>query len=280
MLRVVKEVRKLINRICISINNKCNLRCKYCHFREKNNIANKEMNVFEILSNVKNYAKDRFKIGFVGNGEPLLDIDLLKTYVEFLSDNSYVNTYTITNGTVFLSDENWIFLKDHKVKVGFSLDGYKELHNKYRGCTFDRIMKNINNYKRIYGDYPTFNATVGKESLENSDSVISFFEKFGTRVTFSRMIGQYGISLDQYHDFLSKAETRLNVRRGGNDCTMYGGKCGAGINNFFFANGYVYLCGNCIDMKPIGPSSISFFDLENLSISFDRTKCYKEILCE
>ena len=93
-----------------------------------------------------------------------------------------------------------------------------------------------------------------------------------------RMIGKYGISLDEYHDFLLEAEKRLHVRRGGKDCTMYGGQCGAGTNNYFFANGKVYYCGNCIDLPPLAPSNISFFELEKINLEFDRTKCYKESL--
>ena len=63
----------MINRICISINNRCNLACRYCHFREKGEIEAAEMNVFAILDNVKEYATQKFKIGFVGNGEGFLD---------------------------------------------------------------------------------------------------------------------------------------------------------------------------------------------------------------
>ena len=57
------------------------------------------------------------------------------------------------------------------------------------------------------------------------------------------MIGKYGITLQQYRDFLTYAEKYIPVRRGGKDCTMYGGQCGAGTNNYFFANGKVYYCG-------------------------------------
>jgi len=240
-----------------------------------------EMDVFEILDNIKQYAKGSFKIGFVGNGESFLDWPKLKAYIEYLEDYDNISIYTITNGTVALSDADWTFLKRHNVNVGFSIDGYKELHDKYRYNSFDKAMRNVENYNRITGHYPTFNATVGRESLDNQLKVIDFFKPFGTRVTFSRMIGRYGITLGDYHKFLSLAEKQhLSVRRGGNDCTMYGGRCGAGINNFFFANGNVYLCGNCFDLPPIGPSSMNFFDLEKISLDFNREHCYKESVYE
>lgn len=270
----------MINRICISINNRCNLNCRYCHFHEKGKIESAEMNVFEILDNVKAYATSKFKIGFVGNGEGFLDLPLLKSYIRYVDDSPFISVYTITNGTIPLSVEDVQFFEERKIKVGFSLDGYKELHDLYRCDSFDRVMRNVEEYRRIAGHYPTFNATVGRESLDNADEVIRFFKRFGSRVTFSRMIGTYGISLDEYREFLSKAEQEIEVRRGGKDCTMYGGQCGAGTNNYFFANGKVYYCGNCIDLPPLGDSDMTFFELEKINLDFDRNYCYKESICE
>ena len=269
----------MIDRICISINNRCNLACRYCHFREKSKMEAADMDVFEILDNVKRYAGKKFKIGFVGNGECFLDWPLLKSYIAYLEDSPNISAYTITNGTVDLSEDDWRFLEDHRINVGFSIDGYKELHDLNRCGSFDRAMETVEHYKRVTGHYPTFNATVGKESLENVDRVTAFFKPFGTRVTFSRMIGRYGISLQEYRDFLADAEKEIPIRRGEKDCTMYGGQCGSGFNNYFFANGKVYYCGNCIDLPPVGSSGMSFEELEKISLDFDRNCCYKELIC-
>lgn len=236
------------------------------------------MDVFKILDNVIEYAGSKFKIGFVGNGEAFLDWPLLKSYIEYIEDYDNISAYTITNGTIQLPDYDVRFLEDHSINVGFSIDGYKELHNMYRCNSFDKAMSTVEHYKKITGHYPTFNATVGRESLQNADKVVDFFEPFGTRVTFSRMIGRYGIGLKEYRDFIDAAEKRIPVRRGAKDCTMYGGQCGAGTNNYFFANGKVYYCGNCIDFPPLADSETSFYELENISLEFDRNYCYKESL--
>lgn len=269
----------MIDRICISINNRCNLACRYCHFREKGQIPAVDMDVYRILDNVKAYASGQFKIGFVGNGEPFLDWPLLKAYIAYIGDSPNISAYTITNGTVALSVDDWMFLEEYRVNVGFSIDGYRELHDRNRCRSFDQAMENVERYRNATGHYPTFNATVGRESLENAGRVAAFFKPFGTRVTFSRMIGKYGISLDEYRGFLDAAEKEIPVRRGGRDCTMYGGQCGAGVNNFFFANGKAYYCGNCIDLPPIGDSSMPFSELEKITLDFDRSHCYKEELC-
>lgn len=268
----------MVERICISINNRCNLSCQYCHFQEKDRIASAPMNIYKILDNVQKYAKQSFKIGFVGNGESFLDWPLLKSYIQYLEDWTNIHIYTITNGTIKLSEKDLEFLEEHRVNVGFSLDGYRELHNKNRCDSFEQVMENVEYYRKVTGHYPTFNATVGRESLRNAEKVIAFFKPFGTKVTFSRMIGRYGISLEEYRDFLDKAEKELWVRRGEKDCTMYGGQCGAGINNYFFSNGKVYYCGNCIDLAPVANSDVDLEELEKISLKFDRNHCYKELL--
>ena len=277
----------MIDRICISINNRCNLACKYCHFHEKKEyIQEDKMDVFIILDNVIQSIEHNnikiFKIGFVGNGEPLLDFELLKEYILYISKylkNGRIAAYTISNG-LLLNREMLLFFKEYNINVGFSIDGIPEIHNRYRCGTHAKVMKKIELYKEIMGYYPSMNCTVGAEIIKRAEETIAFFEQFQNRITFSRMIGEYGIPLDTFNDFLKNASGSLNVRTGGYDCTMYGGLCGAGMNNFFYANGSVYICGNCVDLPSLGRSDIPLSQLESISLDFDRRNCYKETLCE
>lgn len=273
----------MITRVCISINNRCNLNCKYCHFHEKkDSIVESEMDVFRILDNIRQHIERNairsFKIGFVGNGEPLLEFDKLRKYIDHIADlleSGVVSAYTITNG-ISLSRSMLEYLSANKVNVGFSIDGLKTVHDKWRCNSYDKVMQSIELYREVVGTYPSMNCTVGRDVLDNADETIKFFETFGSRITFSRMIGQYGISLSEFNTFLDKAAKTLNVRRGGYDCTMYGGMCGAGMNNIFYANGKIYVCGNCVDIQtPF--SSDTPFDAVKFNIpDFDRKCCYKE----
>lgn len=276
----------MVTRACISINNRCNLNCRYCHFHEKKeSIRTDDMDVIAVLDNIIQYIDSNnievFKLGIVGNGEPLLEYDALKEYILRISkylDSGRIAAYSITNG--LLVDENILeFFRQHKVNLGFSIDGLSSIHNMYRCGTHDKVMEKIELYKRINGNYPSMNCTVGKEILDRADETFEFFKQFNTRITFSRMIGRYGISLGQFNEFLKKAAQVLNVRTGGYDCTMYGGLCGAGMNNFFYANGKIYLCGNCIDLPALGGSDMPISKLEEISLQFDRTHCYKESIC-
>lgn len=276
---------KVINRACISINNSCNLNCSYCHFHTSDkaeHLAEKSMNVFAILDNIMShidkYNIDVFKLGFVGNGEPLLSFEELSEYIKYIDSHladSRIAAYTITNGTL-VDKEMLELFKAHKVNVGFSLDGIPEIHNKYRCDSHSAVMGAIKLYREINGAYPSMNCTVSRDVLEHAEETINFFEKFGNRITFSRMIGDGGISLTEFHCFIDAAQSRLNIRTGGFDCTMYGGKCGAGINNIFYANGKIYLCGNCVDL-PISCDSDTPIDEIKFKVGvFDRNNCYKE----
>ena len=273
----------MITRVCISINNRCNLNCQYCHFHEKkDSIITSNMDIFKILDNIRNYIEKNniklFKIGFVGNGEPFLEFEDLHKYISHISDllkSKVISAYTITNGTI-LDRKKIEFLVENNVTIGFSLDGLKDIHNKWRCNSFDTVMKNIELYRDIVGNYPPLNCTVSEDILKNSEEVIKFFSKFNSRITFSRMIGKYSIPLDEFNRFLNKASEKLNIRRGGYDCTMYGGMCGAGIDNLFYANGKVFICGNCIDNETEFTSDTSLEKIKFNISNFDRKYCYKE----
>lgn len=273
----------MITRVCISINNRCNLNCKYCHFHEKQEaIVESEMDVFQILDNIRQHIERNairsFKIGFVGNGEPLLEFNKLRQYIDHIADlleSDVISSYTITNG-LLLDRSMMEYLTAHKVNIGFSIDGIKDIHDKWRCRTHDKVMQSIELYRKVVGTYPSMNCTVGKDILDNADETIRFFATFGNKITFSRMIGQYGISLDEFNTFLDKASQTLNVRRGGYDCTMYGGLCGAGMNNIFYANGKIFVCGNCVDIQSPFTSDTPLDDVKFDIPEFDRKCCYKE----
>jgi uncharacterized protein len=240
------------------------------------------MNIYKILDNIV-YHIDKhsipiFKIGFVGNGEPLLNYEDLKSYILYIDPyirSGKISVYTITNG-ILIDTAKLEFFKEHNVNVGFSLDGIKPIHNKWRCNSFDSVMQAIELYHIINSIYPPLNCTVGRDTLENIRETVEFFSKFNSKITFSRMIGKHGISLEEYRSFIAQAEKSLNVRKGGYDCTMYGGKCGAGLDNIFYSCGRVYLCGNCVDLETPyfsdTPIDAINFSLEN----FDRNFCYKE----
>ena len=158
----------MIDRACISLSNICNLKCKYCHFADKQN--NFSSFCFDdikiILDNIHTYCLSNdlpvFKLGIVGSGEPLVKKDLLFKLIRYVHENSYkeIKMYTITNGTILTrKDVEFFHAYRNEISLCFSLDGYKEIHNAGRE-KFDEVMKSIKLYKEIFNESPSINATV------------------------------------------------------------------------------------------------------------------------
>ena len=112
--------------------------------------------------NLEDNDIDLFKLGFVGNGEPMLDYEKLKQYIAHIGDylkSGRIAAYTITNG-LLVDREKLEFFKEYNVNVGFSVDGISAIHDKYRCGTHERVMENIALYKEVNGKYPSMNCTV------------------------------------------------------------------------------------------------------------------------
>ncbi len=251
----------MIDRACISLSNICNLRCKYCHFQDKQfdytSFTMQELKI--IIDNIHNYCKGKgltiFKLGIVGAGEPLLKKMELFALLEYIKANAYeeIKAYTISNAT--LMDKATIHhFYQHKdiIKVCISLDGYEELHNAGRE-SFRKVMEAIELYRQIFGCTPSINATVNKLSYENKEKLADFFLENGLNdVTLSKLVGYSGkdlyISEKDYQEFLEYIKSRgLFTRQFRSekkyDCTMYGALCGVGRTNIFYTPEGIYPCG-------------------------------------
>ena len=251
----------MIDRACISLSNICNLRCKYCHFQDKQfNYTSFSVDELKIIiDNIHDYCKNNglsiFKLGIVGAGEPFLKKTELFALLEHIKSNAYeeIKAYTISNAT--LIDEAILSqLYQHKdiIKVCISLDGYEELHNAGR-ANFRKVMETIELYRQIFSCAPSINATVNKLSYENKEKLVNFFLENGFNdVTFSKLVGYLEkdlyISDEEYQEFLDYIKSRgLFTRQFRSekkyDCTMYGALCGVGRTNIFYTPEGIYPCG-------------------------------------
>lgn len=274
----------MIDRLCISLNNKCNINCKYCYFYNRQDIElnnSHQLSTDEcliIINNVieysrKNLNRKKFKIGFAGSGEPLLDIKTILSILEYCNqpqNAGLIDFYAITNG-VAVTEEQLKTLAKYKnlIKLSFSLDGPKHIHDTFRiqqkkgveEGTFDRVIKSIKTYTELFGEMPSINITIHKDNLKKALEYDSFMKEFEIKeVTFSRLIDAAGeVSQDELTSFIDEIESlsersytiRNSVAKNLNklDCTMYGAQCGAGKTNIFYAGKEVYPCGRFMSHK-------------------------------
>jgi uncharacterized protein len=133
----------------------CNLDCTYCYYLHKKELlgSNSKFQISdEILeTHIRQYieGQDRSEVVFSWQGgEPtLLGLEFFQKVVElerkYKKPNQRIENDLQTNGTL-LNDEWGAFLKKHGFLVGLSIDGPKELHDRYRVAkdgkpTFDKV---------------------------------------------------------------------------------------------------------------------------------------------
>jgi serine-type anaerobic sulfatase-maturating enzyme len=133
----------------------CNLDCTYCYYLHKKDLlgtANNFRISDEILeTHIRQYieGQDRREVVFSWQGgEPtLLGLDFFRKVVEleqkYKKPNQRIENDLQTNGTL-LNEEWGSFLKKHGFLVGLSIDGPKELHDRYRVAkdgkpTFEKV---------------------------------------------------------------------------------------------------------------------------------------------
>lgn len=254
----------MIDRACISLGEKCNLKCKYCHFGDRLTGTPQEFELTDLISiinNINNYCIKKdigvFKIGIVGSGEPLFEFHKIKSIIEYVKKEKLdqLSFYTITNGTLVSDDMLQFFLYNReRIALCFSLDGFEQIHNKGRE-KYDRVMKGIKKYETAFGHKPPVNCTVHKATIKNARLVREFFanEHF-ENVTFSRLVDtddpEFRITNSEYDQFVQgSTDYNFSVRQLKKenlkkyDCTMYGKLCGVGRTNIFITKNGVYPCG-------------------------------------
>ena len=172
---------------------KCNLNCDYCFYLEKLALFPKEddcrMSDDILKAYITKYitSKPAPEVEFVWQGgEPtLLGIDFFKKVIEyqrpFMKQKKIINSLQ-TNGTL-LNDEWCGFLKKNKFLVGISLDGPKEIHDRYRrdrggGGTFHKVMRGLKLLQK-HGVAYNVMVTVAKETAYKPLEVYRFFKDQG-----------------------------------------------------------------------------------------------------
>lgn len=252
-----------LNRACISLGEKCNLDCRYCHFTPRLQGGEQEFEqseLIEIIDNIQQHCQRHdtgFTLGLVGSGEPLLQFEQIKVAVEHVVQSGYqqIRFYTVTNGTLMKPSMLEFFYQYRDIiSVCYSLDGDEALHNIGRE-RFTAVWKSIERYESRYGVKPAINCTVHRQTLQRADDLCYFLlaHQF-EQVTFSPLFDvndpELSINNDEFTAFLqSCSDTSLVLRqtecsaKKKYDCAKYGSLCGVGKNNPFITRQGIYPCG-------------------------------------
>lgn len=135
----------------LNTTNQCNLRCTYCFEKNKHDLYMTKEDCKTILDKVTYNFEHRtlvedstsnFNVVFFG-GEPTLNFEIMKYTVDYLKEKPYEVNYGITTNFVNITDEMLDFFYDNNVGILVSIDGLKELHDKNRCNSYDKVVENI-----------------------------------------------------------------------------------------------------------------------------------------
>lgn len=171
----------------------CNLNCTYCFYLEKQALfsagADYRMPDAVLSAFIAGYiaAQPTPVVEFVWQGgEPtLLGLDFFRRVVELQAPyflQKTIRNSLQTNGTL-LTDEWCRFLKENNFMVGISLDGPREVHDRYRrdrqgNGTFDRVLVGLRLLQR-HGVEFNIMASVAMESARQPLEIYRFFRDQG-----------------------------------------------------------------------------------------------------
>ena len=171
----------------------CNMRCKYCFYFDE--MSNREVQSYGIMSKetieiiltkALKETTHHLTIAFQG-GEPTLAgfsffQHVIKVVKEQNVNNCEVSYGLQTNG--YSIDEKWVnFFVENKFLIGVSVDGTKEIHDKYRhnvcgGGTYDDIMHTIDLFKEYKVDFNVL-TVVHAEIADKIGSIYNYYKRKG-----------------------------------------------------------------------------------------------------
>lgn len=157
-----------MEQLILNITERCNMRCRYCTYSGTYSLERKHSDrtmeaviAKRAIQFFRQHSKNSEKvhISFYG-GEPLTCFGRIKTIVEYIKGLDWgpeMNLHLDTNGTL-LTDEIIQFIIENKFLLQISLDGPKEVHDKYRiykdgRGTFNKIADNLQRIRAINPEY-------------------------------------------------------------------------------------------------------------------------------
>jgi len=134
----------------IDVTEACNLACTYCFTCGK---TNKKLSldmgkkIIDFFFEHADPNADHYEISFWG-GEPLLEYALIKELIFYAKRKSDKVIFGGTTNGILFDEEKLEFLGENKAKMMVSVDGVKEVHDKYRifpngSGSWDLVIKKI-----------------------------------------------------------------------------------------------------------------------------------------
>ena len=131
----------IIKALCLHIAHTCNLNCSYCFASQGKYHGDRALMSFDVGKRALDFliensgTRRNLEVDFFG-GEPLMNFDVVKKLVEYArsieKEKGKNFRFTLTTNGVLVDDDVIDFANKEMSNVVLSLDGRKEVHDRYR----------------------------------------------------------------------------------------------------------------------------------------------------
>lgn len=155
-----KNNSNVIKALCLHIAHTCNLNCSYCFASQGKYHGDRALMTFEVGKQAFDFliansgTRKNLEVDFFG-GEPLMNFEVVKQLVAYArsieKEKGKNFRFTLTTNGVLLDDDVTDFLNREMNNVVLSLDGRREVHDRFRkdyagNGSYDRIVPNFQRF--------------------------------------------------------------------------------------------------------------------------------------
>lgn len=156
----------VIKALCLHIAHTCNLNCSYCFASQGKYHGERALMSYEVGKRALDFlvensgSRRNLEVDFFG-GEPLMNFDVVKKLVEYArsieKEKNKHFRFTLTTNGVLVDDDVIEFANREMSNVVLSLDGRKEVHDRYRvdyagNGSWEKIVPKFQKFVKERGD--------------------------------------------------------------------------------------------------------------------------------
>jgi len=199
----LEEKPRYLSALCLNVTHTCNMACKYCFAQQGDYGGEQAVMNFDVAKNAVDLLMESpspwADIDFFG-GEPLIAWNMVEQTLAYATEkaikkNKKVRFSLTTNGLLLTADKLDV-LDHYNVNLTLSLDGPKEVHDKFRvdragNGTYDRILDVFREVeRRRQGKNYYVRGTFTHETLSFSKSVMFLVDQGFKTISMEPVIGE------------------------------------------------------------------------------------------
>ena len=161
-----KRRQGVLKAICLHVAHDCNLACKYCFAGKGEYDGQREIMSYEVGKQALDYlianspGRRNLEVDFFG-GEPLMNFDMVKKLVAYCREQEKIHNknfrFTMTTNGMLIDDDVIDFCNKECHNVVLSLDGRKEVNDRFRKDyaghgSYDTIVPKFQEFVKKRGD--------------------------------------------------------------------------------------------------------------------------------